>query len=72
MAVDIRQYEPIDLQTPEGMLRAHLGDYIVHDGAGGFWKESRSVFQRSFTAVTAPAAPPAGGESDEGGSGEGE
>ncbi|TMR90604.1 hypothetical protein [Nonomuraea basaltis] len=52
-----RSAEYIDLQTPEGMVRAGLGDFIVHDGAGSFWKLARSVFQRSFTPV-------AGGEGE--------
>jgi hypothetical protein len=58
-----RSAEYIDLQTPEGMVRAHLGDFIVHNGAGSFWKLSRSVFQRSYSTVAA--------ESDAGGEGEG-
>lgn len=61
-----RSAEYIDLQTPEGMLRAGLGDYVVHDGAGAFWKVSRSVFERSYTPVS-------GGDDDgddEGGEGE--
>ncbi|SEU46560.1 hypothetical protein [Nonomuraea wenchangensis] len=59
-----RSAEYIDLQTPEGMLRAVLGDYIVTDGAGSFWKESRSVFERSYN-------PRAGGNTGgEGGEGE--
>ncbi|TYB71229.1 hypothetical protein FXF51_01980 [Nonomuraea sp. PA05] len=59
-----RSAEYIDLQTPEGMLRAVLGDFVVTDGAGSFWKVSRSVFQRSYAPVA-----PAGEESgeDEGG-----
>lgn len=48
-----RSAEYIDLQTPEGMVRAGLGDFIVHDGAGSFWKLSRTVFQRSFTPIAA-------------------
>jgi hypothetical protein len=48
-----RSAEYIDLQTPEGMVRAGLGDFIVHDGAGSFWKLSRMVFHRSFTPVAA-------------------
>lgn len=50
-----RSAEHLDLQTPEGMLRVGLGDFVVHDGAGSFWKVSRSVFERSY-------APVAGGE----------
>jgi hypothetical protein len=60
-----RSAEYIDLQTPEGMLRAVLGDFVVTDGAGSFWKVSRSVFQRSY-ALIAPAAGEDGSE-DEGG-----
>ncbi|WP_188197235.1 hypothetical protein [Nonomuraea sp. SYSU D8015] len=51
-----RSAEYIDLQTPEGMVRAGLGDFIVHDGAGSFWKLSRTVFHRSFTPVAGGAA----------------
>ncbi|MEU7855242.1 hypothetical protein [Nonomuraea sp. NPDC049141] len=47
------------MQTPEGMLRAVLGDYVVHDGAGSFWKVSRSVFHRSYAPV-----PASGGEGE--------
>ncbi|MGW4800759.1 hypothetical protein ACWEPC_50910 [Nonomuraea sp. NPDC004297] len=52
-----RSVEYIDLQTPEGMLRAVLGDFIVTDGAGSFWKISRSMFERSY-------APHVGGEGE--------
>ncbi|MEV4079737.1 hypothetical protein AB0J43_05530 [Nonomuraea fuscirosea] len=58
-----RSAEYIDLQTPEGMVRAVLGDFIVHDGAGSFWKLARSVFLRSLAPITSD--PDAGG--DEGG-----
>jgi 6-phosphogluconate dehydrogenase (decarboxylating) len=61
-----RSAEYIDLQTPEGMLRTNLGDYIVTDGAGQFWKVSRSVFDRSY----APLAP--GASEDDDGHGDGE
>ncbi|MEV0236890.1 hypothetical protein [Nonomuraea sp. NPDC050786] len=58
-----RSAEYVEIQTPEGALRAWLGDYIVHDGNGSFWKEKRSIFQRTYT-------PAAGAAEDEGGEGE--
>ncbi|MFI7132070.1 hypothetical protein ACIBQ1_40780 [Nonomuraea sp. NPDC050153] len=79
-----RSAEYADLQTPEGMLRRpgrfakqqrrdHARSrtvgtagiprihpwgalqYIVTDGAGSFWKVSRSVFQRSYAPATVAA-----------------
>jgi hypothetical protein len=46
-----RSAEYIDVQTPEGMRRAVLGDYIVHDGSGAFWPTPRSVFERGYAPV---------------------
>ncbi len=50
-AIRGRSAEYIDVQTPEGMRRAVLGDYIVHDGSGAFWPIARVIFERSFMAV---------------------
>ncbi|MEU7864082.1 hypothetical protein [Nonomuraea sp. NPDC049141] len=46
-----RSAEYIDVQTPEGMRRAALGDYIVHDGNGAFWPTPRPIFERGYVAV---------------------
>lgn len=49
-----RSGEYVDIQTPEGMRRAGLGDYVLHDGAGEFWPVPRSVFERRYALLDAP------------------
>ncbi|MBB5781712.1 hypothetical protein [Nonomuraea jabiensis] len=63
-----RSAEYVEIQTPEGALRAWLGDYIVHDGKGAFWKAARSIFPRMYTPAAAGAV--ADAAEDEGGEGE--
>jgi hypothetical protein len=46
-----RSAEYIDIQTPEGMRRAALGDYVVHDQEGAFWPVARSLFERRYAAM---------------------
>lgn len=48
-----RAAEYIDIQTPEGMRRAFLGDYVVHDGAGAFWATPQAIFERGYAPVVA-------------------
>ncbi|MEW1843158.1 hypothetical protein AB0392_34900 [Nonomuraea angiospora] len=59
-----RSAEYVEIQTPEGALRAWLGDYIVHDGNGAFWKAARSIFPRMYAPAVAGAAEDAGGEGE--------
>ncbi|MFI9553705.1 hypothetical protein [Nonomuraea endophytica] len=46
-----RSAEYIDIQTPEGMRRAFLGDYVVHDRAGAFWATPRAIFERGYALI---------------------
>ncbi|GAA1628327.1 hypothetical protein GCM10009733_026340 [Nonomuraea maheshkhaliensis] len=50
-AIRGRAGEYVDIQTPEGMQRAGLGDYVLHDRAGEFWSVSKSVFARRYMAT---------------------
>ncbi|MEV1167358.1 hypothetical protein [Nonomuraea sp. NPDC049784] len=46
-----RSGEYVDIQTPEGMRRAVLGDYVCHDGSGEFWPVPKSIFERRFALL---------------------
>ncbi|SDL73713.1 hypothetical protein SAMN05421874_12842 [Nonomuraea maritima] len=48
-----RSGEYVDIQTPEGMRRAYLGDYVLHDGGGEFWPVAASIFERRFSELGA-------------------
>ncbi|MBF8192091.1 hypothetical protein ITP53_41715 [Nonomuraea sp. K274] len=50
-AIRGRSAEYVGIQTPEGMRRAYLGDYVCHDGAGAFWPEQKSIFERRFALL---------------------
>ncbi|MEV0313542.1 hypothetical protein [Nonomuraea fuscirosea] len=50
-AIRGRAGEYVDIQTPEGMQRASLGDYVLHDGAGEFWPVSKSIFERRYALL---------------------
>ena len=55
-----RSGEYVDIQTPEGMRRAVLGDYVAHDGAGEFWPVPKSIFERRYAEPTPPDEEPDG------------
>ncbi|MEV6154933.1 hypothetical protein AB0L53_31790 [Nonomuraea sp. NPDC052129] len=61
-AIRGRSGEYVDVQTPEGMRRAVLGDYVCHDGAGEFWPEAKSIFERRFAVLPAAVLPSAAGK----------
>ena len=50
-AIRGRAGEYVDIQTPEGMRRAGLGDYVLHDGAGEFWPVPKSIFARRYAPL---------------------
>ncbi|WP_336214801.1 hypothetical protein [Nonomuraea sp. LPB2021202275-12-8] len=50
-AIRGRAGEYVDIQTPEGMQRAGLGDYVLHDGAGEFWPVPKSIFARRYAPL---------------------
>ncbi|GAB2918558.1 hypothetical protein ACFMQL_20460 [Nonomuraea fastidiosa] len=61
-----RSGEYVDIKTPEGVRRAGLGDYVVHNGAGEFWPVPKSIFERRFAEPTPDDEEP-GGDDEPGG-----
>ena len=39
------------IETPEGVMRADEGDYIVRGVAGEFYPVKKEIFQRTYEAV---------------------
>lgn len=49
-AIRGRSGEYVDIQMPEDVRLAVLGDYVCHDGAGEFWPVPTPVFERRHVA----------------------
>lgn len=42
----------IFIETPEGIMRADEGDYIVRGVAGEFYPVKKEIFERTYEVVT--------------------
>lgn len=46
-----RKQRVIDIQTPDGEMRADVGDYIVKDSKGGFYPCKPDIFEATYDLI---------------------